>query len=113
MPAVMVAVPTAVELLEYLQVPNPSPDAITSAYAVLDVVERAARGYTRGRGFDVDTDTCAEDLAAAIITAAGRRFGNPHGKRSETIGSYTAQWGSHEWDLAERQTLDRWRQRVA
>ncbi|HSJ43843.1 MAG TPA: hypothetical protein VK923_04070 [Euzebyales bacterium] len=113
----MVTPPTGLDLLEHLDADTGDPNAAVRAYAMLDVATRAARGYTRGRGFDEQAGTVAEDLAAAILTSAARSYLNPAlqatASNCEHIGSYEAAWGEVTWDLNERLALDRWRQRVA
>jgi hypothetical protein len=77
------------------------------------VVAAFARGYTRGRGFDVDGAECAPDLAAVIIAATARLVTNPSQVERENVDGYETVGSFAGWTLPEVFVLHQYRRRTA
>ena len=107
-----VALPTADDVLGFL---GWTSDSETESQAAVHVehATRAARGYTRGRGFEKDQSnvwTVAEDIAAVIVSAAARSLNNPTSDVRVEAGQYNAVPGSFaSFSLIEDIVLKRYR----
>jgi len=99
---------TATDLAAYLQ---HDVDTAT-AMLVLKVATDAARTYTRGQGF---TDGVpGDDVAAVILTSAGRVYVNPAHTQQEQIDDYAVRPGAFTgWTLPELAVLNTYRRRAA
>lgn len=80
--------------------------------AALETMTRFARAYTRGRGF---TDGVpADDISAVIVTATARLLANPEGHFSESVGSFSIQYGRFQgFNLIEQAVLNNYRRTAA
>jgi hypothetical protein len=113
---VQVALPTATDVLSFL---GWSPDSETESQASAHVehVARAARGYTRGRGFVKDESnawTCSEDIAAIVLSATARSLSNPTQDKRVEAGVYNAVPGSFaSFSVVESIVLRRYRKTAA
>lgn len=98
----------AADLAAYLQ---QDIDTAT-AMLVLKVATDAAKAYTRGQGFTGGVP--GDDVAAVILTSAGRVYVNPAHTQSETIDDYTVRHaGFTGWTLPELAVLNTYRRRAA
>ena len=93
---------------------RPGDDATTDqARAHVPIVTAFCHGYTRGNGFDVESDPAA-DVAAVIVAATARLTANP-----EQVAMYSAADYSERpavftgWTIAEQFVLHRYRRRWA
>lgn len=88
-------------------------DTIEQARAHVPIVTAFCHGYTRGNGFDVESDPAA-DVAAVIVAATARLTANP-----EQVAMYSAADYSERpavftgWTIAEQGVLHRYRRRWA
>jgi hypothetical protein len=109
----MVPTPAGEEVLAYLGVdPLEYHESTLLAHEHAVQMTSLVRGYTRGRGF---TDwQCEEDLAAVIISAAVRSYGNPSQTRRIEAGNYSELPALFDgWTLAELAVLHGYRRRAA
>ncbi len=101
---------TAADLAAHLQ---QDVDTATATLA-LKVAADIAHTYTRGAGFDPITGDPGDDLAAVILTSAGRTYVNPAHTVQETIDDYTVRHaGFTGWTLPELAVLNTYRRRAA
>jgi len=115
--AELVAPPTGVDVMTYLGRGEPSAGALTQAGAHVEHLTAMVRAVTRGRGFDTTGDNLrvTADLAAVIVSAAGRLVTNPSGVREQNAPgvasvTYTDFKG---FNLAETLVLNSHRKRAA
>ena len=118
----MVPTPTAVRTLTLAGLTddyvgsdlNASDGEIIAAQEATDTVVALATAHTRGQGFSADGQTCSEDIAAVIASAALRLYSNPTGLRREEIGGWSSVPGVWAgWLLPEVLVLNSWRRRTA
>ena len=77
-------------------------------------VTALAKAYTRGRGFSAAGTACHPAIHAVIVGATARSVSNPARAYKVVAGSVEQQNARFEgWTILERQTLDRFRVRVA
>ncbi len=101
---------TAVDLAAHLQQDVDTATATLALRVAADVVHT----YTRGVGFDPITGVPGDDLAAVILTSAGRVYVNPAHTQSETIDDYTVRHaGFTGFTLPELVVLNTYRRRAA
>lgn len=101
---------TATDLAAHLQTDVDTASAVLALKVAADVV----RTYTRGVGFDPLTGAPGNDLAAVILTSAGRMYTNPTHTQQETIDDYTVRHaGFTGWTLPELAVLNAYRRRAA
>ncbi len=101
---------TAADLAAHLQ---QDVDTATANLA-LKVAADVAHTYTRGAGFDPITGDPGDDLAAVILTSAGRTYVNPAHTQQETIDDYTVRHAAFTgWTLPELAVLNTYRRRAA
>ena len=85
-----------------------------TATLCLKIAADVAHTYTRGAGFDPITGDPGDDLAAVILTSAGRGYVNPTHAQQETIDDYTVRFaGFSGWTLSELAVLNTYRRRAA
>lgn len=101
---------TVADLAAHLNQELDTAKAVLSMKVAADV----AHSYTRGAGFDPLTGEPGDDLAAVILTAAGRLYGNPQQHSSEQLGGMAARYGVFDgWSLHELAVLNSYRRRAA
>lgn len=109
---VLVALPTATDLLGYLGWAETT-RARAQATAHLTSVTAVAKAYTRGKGFDASGAFCADDIARVIISAAARSLPNPGQFYRIEAGSMNATPNRLEgFTLAEQAVLNNYRVRI-
>jgi len=86
-------------------------DTATATLA-LKVATDVVRTYTRGEGFNIVTGAPGDDLAAVVLTLAGRMYRNPSNFLAETAGARSVRYGEG-WTLPELATLNTYRRRSA
>lgn len=110
--------PTGPEVLEALGEPTTDTLRVNMASATVLLVQRAAQGYTRGRGFrSVQSEAIpevADDIAGVITTATMRLLHNPTSARRIEAGNFSTVPGSFEgWTTTELAVLRRYRRTSA
>jgi hypothetical protein len=70
------------------------------------------RAYTRGRGFDDDSEEIEEDIRAVIITATARLVVNPAQVSRESVDGYSAVGSLNGFTLPELAVLHLYRRRT-
>lgn len=109
-----VALPTGTQVLAAMGEPASDPLRVATAEALVGLVTTAARGYTRGRGFEPLSHNVADDIAGVITTAAMRLFSNPTSARRIEAGNFSTVPGSFEgWTTSELSALRRYRRTSA
>ena len=110
--------PTVAAVIAFLGWSNsPRNTALVSSH--LEHVTALAHGHTRGRGFvtpteGVEPSGCAAAIAQVIVSATARSCSNPTRAYKTIAGTVETTPNRFEgWTLLERQTLDRFRLRVA
>ncbi len=83
-----------------------------SAVLALKVAADLVHTYTRGAGFDAITGAPGNDLAAVVLTLAGRMYRNPSSFLAETAGARSVRYGEG-WSLPELCVLNTYRRRTA
>ena len=99
---------TATDLAAHLQTDLDTATATLALKVAADVVHT----YTRGAGFDPITGAPGNDLAAVVLTLAGRMYRNPSSFLAETAGARSVRHGEG-WTLPELAVLNTYRRRTA
>ena len=99
---------TPADLAAHLQTDLDTASAVLALKVATDVV----RTYTRGEGFNIVTGAPGDDLAAVVLTLAGRMYRNPSNFLAETAGARSVRYGEG-WTLPELATLNTYRRRSA
>ena len=101
---------TATDLAAHLQTDVDTATAVLALKVATDVVFT----YTRGQGFNAVTGAPGDDLAAVVLTTAGRVYANPTHAQQETIDDYSVRFaGFNGWSLSELAVLNTYRRRAA
>jgi len=103
-----VAAYTATDLAASLQTDLDTASAVLALKVATDVVF----AYTRGQGFNVVTGAPGDDLAAVVLTLAGRMYRNPSSFLAETAGARSVRHGEG-WTLPELAVLNTYRRMAA
>lgn len=103
--------PTVSDVLTFLGWSSSARNVALVSSHLADVTA-LARAYTRERGFT--GNTCAPALGAVIVSATARSVSNPARAYKVVAGTVETTPNRFEgWSLIERQTLDRYRVRLA
>lgn len=104
----MASIPVGLDVAEFLARQDDN-TFVRHCDAVTPIVVEYVRGYTRGRGFEVDGSIPA-DLRAVVISAAARLVTNPTVLRGESAESYAMAAGvDGTYSPAEAAVLQRYR----
>jgi hypothetical protein len=78
----------------------------------IPLVTSFIRAYTRGRGFDDDSEEVEDDVRAVIITATARLVVNPAQVSRESVDGYSAVGSLNGFTLPELAVLHLYRRRT-
>ncbi len=100
----------AADLAAHLQQDVDTATAVLCLRVATDVVF----SYTRGQGFNAVTGAPGDDLAAVVLTSAGRMYTNPTHNQQETVDDYIVRYaGFTGFTLPELAILYTYRRRAA
>lgn len=105
-----VDVPTGASLCEHLGWPADDPETLALCQRHVSHVTALVHSRTRGRGFGVDGQKVAADLAEVILSAAARSVASPEQSRRIEVGSVvTSPTVFSGFTLVEQAVLKRYR----
>ena len=103
--------PTGIEVARFLGRATDS-EFVKLADQHVPLVSAFIRAYTRGKGFDDDTEEVEEDIRAVIITATARLVVNPAQVSRESVDGYSAVGSLNGFTLPELAVLHLYRRRT-